>query len=137
MRGVSIADFDQRHVLSFDLVDILAALGGAADESTWSLSHVEALGGGDAERLQQLSAERRTIDGKMLSALAGNVSQVIEGEFRAFRGTAKTPWLVIYAVDSSGFDVLSDDEDALKRIRARFQIVNEIPESAYGPSTAQ
>ncbi|HQU42527.1 MAG TPA: hypothetical protein PK867_06925 [Pirellulales bacterium] len=132
MRGVSITGFDQRHVLKVDLADILAAVGDAVEASTWALSGVEVLGGTDAEELQRLSDERRTIDGKSLALRARNVSQVMEGEFRAFRGAEESPWLVIYAVDSSGYDVLTDDDELLGRLRAKFQDVRELPEFLYG-----
>lgn len=134
MRGVSIADFDQRHILKVDLADILAAVGEPAEASTWALSGVEAAGGNDAEELHRLSEEQRTIDGRSLALRASSVSQVVEGEFRAYRDGADAPWLIIYAVDSSAFDVLTDDDDVLSRLRATFKNVNVIPDSLYGPT---
>ena len=132
MHGVSIADLDQRRVLKIDLADVLAAVGDAAEKSNWALSGVEALGGDDAEELQRISDEQRTIDGKSLALRAKNVSQVIEGEFRAFRGTAPSPWLVIQAIDSSAYDLFTDDEQVLSRVRAKFECVRDIPESLHG-----
>lgn len=129
MHGISIADVDQQRILKVDLADVLAAVGEAAETSSWVLSGVEALGGEDAKALQKFSDEQETIDGKSLALRAKNVSQVIEGEFRAFREGAASAWLVIQAVDSSAYDLFTDDEQVLSRVRDKFECVRDIPES--------
>lgn len=126
MRGISIADFDERQVLKIDLSDILGVVGQAANESLWRLTDVEALGEAEACELHRLSDEGRSVDGTTLARLASGVSQVIDGELRAFRRGSETPWLIVRAVDSSAYDVLTDDEALLARLREKFAHVGNI-----------
>jgi hypothetical protein len=129
MRGISIAEFDSKNLMPVELTEILATVGDAARQSRWSLSGIEALGGCAADELHQLSDEHQAVDGTRLAHLAAGVSQIIDGEFRAFRDAAESPWLVIYAVDSSAYDVLTDDDATLRRLRNRFQTASEITDS--------
>lgn len=126
MRGISIADLDERQVLKIDLRDILRVVGKAAQESTWSLIDIEALGEAEARELHRLSDEGLSVDGTTLARLASRVSQVIDGELRAFRRGSATPWLIIRAVDSSAYDVLTDDDSLLARLREKFTNVDDI-----------
>lgn len=49
-----------------------------------------------------------------LCEIAADLTQTIEGELRAYRPGESEPWLVIRAVDSSGFDVISDDPTLMR-----------------------
>lgn len=127
MRGVTISDLDEQNVLTVDLVDVLRLLGEVVLESRWKLRGVEALGGTAASELQQLSDAQSEIDGRTLIKLAADVDQVVDGEFRGFRDGDSRPWIVIRAVDSSAYDVLTEDDRIVERIRGRFRAVSEIP----------
>jgi hypothetical protein len=66
--------------------------------------------------------------GTRLIEIARGVRQVIWGEFKAYADDAlDQPWIVIVAFDSSWFEIHSDDEAVLARIRKAFKDVR--PES--------
>lgn len=127
MRGTTILDQDSRGCLSFDLKDVLHAIGSEVEESDWEIESIESLGEG-ATILQEVSAERRRISGSELMALANRVYQVIDGEFRAIRKNEAQPWLVIRAVDSSGYDVFCEAAAVHERLEESFKHVVAIPD---------
>lgn len=126
MRTISIRDRDDRNVLTFDLVDILRALGQDARTAVWSVDVIECVGDG-ADELYGASASGRRLPGEQLLVLASRTDQVVDGTFTAFRqdGDSK-PWLVVRAVDSDAYDVSSRDDAALARLRAAFQDVEDV-----------
>lgn len=127
MRGITISDLNDQNVLTVDLVDVLRLLGDVLVQTRWKLSGVEALGGSAAEKLQRLSDAQGEVSGQTLLELAAEVDQVVDGEFQGFRGNDLSPWIVIRAVDSSSYDVLTDDHRIVEQIRGRFSTVSEIP----------
>lgn len=127
MRGVTISDLNEQNVLSVDLADLLHLLGERILRSHWRISGVEALGGAAADELQRLSDVQSKIDGQSLIKLAADVDQVVEGEFQGFRDGDARPWIIIRAIDSSAYDVLTDDDRIVEQIRDRFRTVSEIP----------
>lgn len=110
--------------LGFDLADVLNALGPRVARSTWAIeglnyvSHDETdipvLHGGDGARV---------LGTELLSSLP-NLLQVIDGEFRAFEAGGE-PWVILRAVDSSWWEVVSEDRAALSAIRDQFRNVDE------------
>lgn len=128
MKGVTIGDRDQKDVLNFDLKDILQLAGGRAIKSRWKLTRVEASGKQSAEDLHRLCDSGTIVEGQALANLAADVWQVIDGQFEAFDDCAKSPWLVIHAVDSTAYDVQSNDESLLERLRTHFRSVRDLPE---------
>ena len=122
MNGVTISD----RGVSIDLQNILDVLGSAATHSTWRLSGVEATGD-SADVFHHLSDTETTVTGAELLNLSRSVRQVIDGTFEATRHNEKTPWIVICAVDSTAYDVVTDEDDVLDAIRRRFQDVQDIP----------
>lgn len=129
MHGITIDDRDATNRLAFDLKDVLEVIGTPAKDSRWRIAAVSALNGDAATELHSLSDEGTEIPGHLLFELANRVGQVIEGTFVALRPTGGTPWLTIYAVDSSAYDVETDDDDILARLRARFRSVHDLPAS--------
>ena len=127
MRGITVRDTDTEGSLSFDLRDLLELVGPRARQSTWRLESIECLGGPLADVLHDASDAGHVLSGDELARLAAGVVQVIDGEFRAFLAGAAEPWLVIRAVDSSAFDVETDDGAVLAAIATRFHSVSEIP----------
>jgi hypothetical protein len=127
MTGVTILDRDPKtRVLSFDLRDILAVLGADAERSTWTLRDVESYGAEAAVALHQASDDREVLAGGRLLELAGDVTQIVDGEFSGRFPNEDAAWIIIRAVDSSAFDVETDREDVLKRLKSRFDRVEDL-----------
>lgn len=112
--------------LAFDLREVLASLGPDALAWMWTVSDadggtLEAVG----EGLSELGALARTEDrvsGSRLSQIAGSIEQVIWGEFRAYRDPQSAEPLVrVVAFDGSFFEVHSEDEALIERVRSSFK----------------
>jgi len=112
---------------NFDLVDILAAIGDDAATSLWTCRNVECSGGEAAAALHRASDCGDVLLGSALLEIARDVDQTIDGEFSGARYGEDEPWLRIRAVDGSAFDVESTRPSVLERVRARFEIVEDLP----------
>lgn len=86
---------------------------------------MECLGAEGTEALHRASDTGEILEGGRLIALAEQVDQVIDGEFTGH--LAGDDWIVIRAVDSSAFDVETDRDDVIERLRASFEHVEELP----------
>lgn len=115
-------------ILAVDLKGLLRLLAPGSLETNWSISTVksskpghewfEATGEG-GEQLEQLAQENARLSGLDLQALAENTRQVIWGEFIAESLTQPgMTWLPIRAVDSTFYEIDTDDKMALDRIRS-------------------
>jgi len=124
MRGVTIRDMvESRKFLAVDLRHILDLLGERAIQSRWRASEVWATG--DASSKLEAAADGQAfITGEHLSRMAHNLAQVIDGEFLAFENS-DSPWIIIRAVDSSFYEVFSDEPAVLDRVRKSFQRVSD------------
>jgi hypothetical protein len=126
MLGVTITDSSPDcRVLGFDLIDILRLLEPKAVDSEWEISAVECTGIA-AEKLQRLVDLRTRIPGQILMELAGNLMQIIDGEFIGYRKGDEHPWIIIRAVDSTAFDVESEDKNVLTCMKQHFKNVADI-----------
>ena len=123
MRGVTITD-SKNNFLKVDLVDILQLLGSQAENSEWEISDVECVGSA-ADALHKLSDSKTRVPGHTLLQMAAHLTQVIDGEFIGCGEGEKQPWIIVRAVDSSAYDVQSEDEDVLAQIRCRFKEVTD------------
>jgi len=130
MRGITIRDADERDVLTVDLKDILEIVGERAFRSRWVLSGVDATGEQAAEELHRLCDGHIPVDGQRLAELAGGVWEVIDGRFEAYDEGEDSPWLVVCAVDSSAYDVVTQDNATLEKVRSSYREVSDLPESA-------
>jgi hypothetical protein len=140
MRGITITDSSpDGGMLAVDLIDLLRLLGTTALDTEWEISGGESVGGAAAEELQRLVDAGTRVPGPTLLALAGAVGQVIDGRFAGYRDGEQRPWIIIRAVDSTAYDVQSDDESVLARMKQRFQSVAEFdstePSSPAQPGT--
>lgn len=63
-----------------------------------------------------------------LLQLAASITQVIDGLFEGYDQGAPKPWIIMEAVDSSAFDIQTEDEDVLAKIREHFKEVSVLPE---------
>ncbi|HTG32151.1 MAG TPA: hypothetical protein VLB76_04420 [Thermoanaerobaculia bacterium] len=112
--------------LGFDLAEVLDALGPRVARSAWAIeglkyvsrdeTDIPVLHGGDGARV---------LGTELLSSLP-NLLQVIDGEFRAFKADGEL-WVILRAVDSSWWEVVSDDSAVLSAIRDQFLNVDEQP----------
>lgn len=127
MFGVTIREMDENGGLVIDLRDVLALLGTAATSSRWTIEGVEATGTSAAERLERLSDAAATVSGNELMQIASEVSQIVDGKFSAFEDNSDSPWIVIAAVDSSAYDVITSRSDVLDTIKNAFKSAEYIP----------
>jgi hypothetical protein len=126
MHGITISDStDGQRLLTVDLIDILRLLGPSATDSEWRISGVECAGGPAGEDLHGLADQPARVPGEKLLSLATGVTQVIDGVFAGYRDGEEQPWIIIRAVDSSAFDVQSEDAEALARMKRHFRNVTE------------
>lgn len=124
MRGVTISD-KKNSLLAFDLIDILKLIGEKAFLSTWKIFNVECIGE-EAETLHNISDRGMHISGNILFSISSNLIQVINGEFEAyFEGDS--PWLIIKAIDSSEYDVKTDDNNIITKMKNSFSDVVALP----------
>lgn len=130
MPGITIRDADERDVLVVDLARVLQIAGDRALHSRWRVSGVDVGGGTTAEELHRISDDQLALMGDQLLTLARGVWQIIDGKFEAFEDEADSPWLTIYAVDSSAYDVVTTDIHLLEMLRDAFCEVSDLPESA-------
>ncbi|NEU13214.1 hypothetical protein G3T14_13865 [Methylobacterium sp. BTF04] len=119
-------------VLDFDLRHILAALGAQAIECWWMISGVavydEAFDatGEQAGRLEELAASGRRIKGDRLRDLANGTQQVIWGEFQGYvDASATVPVLIVRAIDSTFYEVATNDPRVLQNLKATFRDVRQ------------
>ncbi|MEN7344153.1 MAG: hypothetical protein AAAFM81_14475 [Pseudomonadota bacterium] len=111
--------------LAFDLIDVLRAIESLVDGALWEVSKVWCIRRGDEEPVFE-----NRLDWSQLTAFAEDCSQVIDGEFRAFRSDGAEPWLAIVADDSTYYVVLTDDYQAMQAIRDCFNDVRDSDEWA-------
>jgi hypothetical protein len=116
-------------VLAVDLIDILRLCESDVLVSSWRLRDVDCLGD-LADEFMRLGESEATVSGPELVRLASGVYQVIEGEFEAYHPGEATFWLVVRAIDSTLYVVITEDQDLLARVRARFRDVRPLPEDA-------
>jgi hypothetical protein len=133
MKAVRIHDTDAgRDVLAFDLRDILSALRQQADRAIWRIGKVngEFMVTGDdaADELAKLAESGMPVSGRRLRKISRHVVQTIFGEFRGYEYASSTdPWIIVIAYDSTWFEVQSQDEAALDRLKAVFKDVRPVP----------
>lgn len=121
-------------VLALDLRDLLRLLAPRSFEARWVVSTVksskpghewfEATGEG-GERLEGLAQDDGgQLSGSDLAALAENTRQVIWGEFVGSAPTqSDKPWVIIRAVDSTFYEIISDDDAVLNKISSTYKDV--------------
>jgi len=112
--------------LTFDLPEILGALGQKAQSWVWRGRDVRYVSRNERDvAVIQALAEGRAVDGVEFVTGLEQLLQTIDGEFEATEPGRPAPTVVIRAVDSSWWEVLSDDATVLAAIRQRFRVVEE------------
>lgn len=130
MRHQAVTIHDTRdRVLAFDLIDILRLAGPDAELSSWRCRNVECTGD-LAQELHRVSDAESVLTGAEMLRLAGGVLQVVDGDFEACRPGETRPWLVVRAIGSSEYAVITPDAGLLARVRERFLDVRDSPDDA-------
>jgi hypothetical protein len=112
--------------LTFDLAELLDALGPAALAARWrALAPVSYVADTDVEAFDVAEPDPGPwLTGVELRAVAGAIRQVINGRFEAVRGEAGAPpWLTLRAVDSSWWEAYSEDPSVEAALRRTFRDV--------------
>jgi hypothetical protein len=127
MQGIIIRDGtepDGPDGLEFDLREVLAALGKRAVESRWRSSYLQYVSRDeqDISVLERLGAELVVSGADFVNGI-DRLLQVIDGEFEALDKNGR--WVVIRAVDSSWWEVWSDDQSVLETVRAKFRTTGD------------
>ncbi|WP_296085951.1 hypothetical protein, partial [uncultured Agrobacterium sp.] len=127
-----VYDLNQ-HVLALDLRDLLRLLAPRSLEGRWVVSTVKSSISGDewfeatgegGERLEGLAQQDGQLSGSDLAALAEKTRQVIWGEFVCLASTqSDKPWVIIRAVDSTFYEIDSDDDAVLNKISSTYKDV--------------
>ena len=128
MHGVIIRD-SSGNTLNFDLKDIVAVLGERTINSYWLCSgDFEYTSEADIpiEALDNAYDRGERIKGSEFINIIKRLIQVIDGTFEAFEINKKQPWVIIRAIDSSWWEVFSNEPVILDNIRARFNFIEEI-----------
>ncbi|WP_133636838.1 hypothetical protein [Zavarzinia compransoris] len=132
MATLRIYDLRER-VLALDLRDLLHLFAPRSLDATWTVTTVkssepgrewfEATGEG-GEQLEILAQRNAAISGADLTALAENTRQVIWGEFVGSAPTqSNKAWVIIRAIDSTFYEIDTDDETVLSKIRWTYKDV--------------
>ena len=112
--------------LTFDLADVLDALGPAALAARWrAVPPVSYVSDADVAAFDAAgSAPGPWLTGPEFRAAAHAIHQVIDGRFEAAREAgAGGPWVTIRAVDSSWWEVYSADPAVEAALRRAFRDV--------------
>ena len=112
--------------MDFDLAEVLAALGQRARDCVWRGRNIQYVSRDerDVAAMQSL-AEGWEVSGTDLLDGIAQVLQVVDGQFEATVPGGESPSVVIRAIDSSWWEVLSDDAEVQVAIRRRFRVVEE------------
>ncbi|WP_237151781.1 hypothetical protein [Oryzibacter oryziterrae] len=120
------------HLLALDLRDLLKLLAPRSLAARWTVAPVrEADGearfeatGEEGERLERLAQVGATVTGQELAAMAAKVGQVIWGEFVGMETTAPgSPWVIIRAIDSTCYEIETDDMAVLNKVKVTYRQV--------------
>jgi hypothetical protein len=136
--------------LTFDLKDVLAALGDRVWQWTWCVLELDAIGHEIEPFCQSVDSQPNGfwVDTAEFLMLADRIVQTISAQFLAFRrdvdrtelqsedlNSARFPQneiqLVIRAVDSSYFEVYAKEESIVRAINSRFSSVFTEDEADY------
>jgi hypothetical protein len=125
MMTITIMDRDPRSgAVTVSLSKLLALLNRRGRSSKWLIRSADA-SGASAGQLHRAADDKTMLSGSALANIAGHLDQLLEGELFAFGPDDARPWLVIRSVDSSSWDVATDDEAILRQIRSRYSSVYE------------
>ncbi len=129
------------HILALDLRHLIELLKPQSLIASWTISAVEmtdqsfgdylenvdATGDGGA-RLDELALNRLPVEGTVIAQIANDTKQVIWGKFTASLH-GQDDWVIIQAIDSSFYEITTDDAKVLNKVKATYNDVR----TAVGP----
>jgi hypothetical protein len=120
-----------RGPLSFDLRDVLVALGDRAYDVRWRCADLRYTSKDerDIPILERLGRRGESVPGAELMAGIEELAQVVDGEFEGLEKNGLR-WVLIRAVDSSWWEVWTDDASVMDGVRNRFKVVEDLAEPA-------
>jgi hypothetical protein len=126
MKGLIIKDrkttWDGKTYLAFDLVDILQVIEKHVRDYLWIISKDVEANGDTASEIEGFALSEMRISTSKLLELSRGVVQIIDGTFTAY-DSGDQIMVIIRAVDSTVYDVLSDNLTILEAIRTEFRHV--------------
>jgi hypothetical protein len=143
MQGMSIHDLRDNH-LAFDLRDLLATLGPTALTAWWRCrTPVWYIAEEDAtiDALEWRDGKAAWVRGTKLVKDTQALRQVVDGVIEGVRSEGQpvndslSPWVVLRAVDSSWWELYSDESTVFAAVRNRFNDVRDPIYSADDPAT--
>ena len=120
--------------LSFDLRDIINQLAPLSLQAVWIVCPVKFFKSDEelfeatdvgGKSLEKLAESDSLISGLELAAIAEKTRQVIWGQFIGHLPNSSEPWVVISAIDSTFYEIISDDETVLSKIRSGFSDIRQ------------
>jgi hypothetical protein len=125
---IRIRDCDAKeNTLSFDLTDILLCIVELTADFKWTVhdvaGHNEALdiNGRNATKLESAKSKHTQIDFNELLNIASGIDQCIWAEFHGQKSwTSNSPEIVICAIDSTFWEVVTGDENVVQLLDRRF-----------------
>lgn len=123
MSRVSFRAWRGKHYVG--LPEVLAALGRITADAVWELSLDDVSPGPQGDDLTALAGGPRVGTRQLLLAAFPD-GQIIDGALRAYAGAADpAPFLTLFAVDSSEWDVESADAGILSAVREAFSTATD------------
>jgi hypothetical protein len=123
MRGVTILDKDEREFLTFGLADLLRIAEFRAGECEWKVFDVECSELPAEHELYRAAGMHARLSGETLLRLVEDCGQIIDGRFEEYEIGHEKPWVIIRAVDSSAYDVETENDALISTIRRSFKNV--------------
>ena len=118
MSRVSLRAWRGTHYIG--LAELLCALGCTTADALWQLKLDDVATGPEGDNLRAMANGRR-ISTREIILTAFPDGQIIDGELHAFATPADSePFLILYAVDSTEWDLESADLGTIAAIRAAF-----------------
>jgi len=127
MNGISLPMWEG--TVPVTLSNLVTSIGvGRVRNTRWELRGVDSAGDPAAAReVNELSDGGSSVPGDTLIDLAARGVQIIDGEVLGYQPDEIRPWIVIRAVDSSWWDVESDDQALLALLRAIYPRAASLP----------
>ena len=126
MKGVTFDAWREHHYVG--LAEILRVLGRDGQGLVWRLKLDEVAPDPTSYALEEI-LPTQVIDTRSLLALVDRNTQIVDGVMTGFDASNESsPIVIIRAVDSTSWDVESNDEELIARIRRAFPDSRDIPE---------
>src|SRR2546430_821932 len=108
------------------LAEFLSALGGLTADAWWELRLDEVAPGPQGTELESLAHKPRVGTRELILASFPD-GQIIDGELRGYADSSATePFITIYAVDSSDWDVECADEKLYAAVKAVYPEATDV-----------